>query len=1094
MRPFLASALLLLACAGTAAAQDNLKSAQGDPGKGAAARQRKALPTKVYVKGQVPPGPVVAQRSLANVSMLVGGADSCATPDVIAGSGPFAFDNSTATTGAEGQSEAACNFFGSAAIQRDVWFQWTSTFTGNAELVSCNHTVDTKIAVYDGTACPTTPALACNDDYCGPTSFQSRVLFPAVSGQSYVIQLGLYPFTLMGGSGNFTINQVVAPPNDDCTSPVSLSGLGTFGFDNTYATTGTDGQNEPACNSVASTGIAQDVWYRWTSTVTGAVVVHTCGGAIDTKIAIYDGQGCPTAPALACNDDGCGMQSKAGFQAVAGLVYTIQLGLYPLGASGGAGSFTIELPPAHDACSAPFAILGAGTYAFDNTLATTSAEGQANANCMQFGNTAIANDLWFAWTSTFNGTAALSTCNSTIDTKIAVYDGAGCPLNAALACNDDLCHMQSRVLFPVVSGQTYTIQLGTFPNGGGAPGGTGTFGIQIAVPPANDGCAMSTAISGVGPHPFDNTYASTGVEGQNEGACNFFGSAAIASDVWFTWTATSGGLTLLSLCGGTTIDTKVAVYSGSGCPAAPAIACNEDACLTTSELCFSAIAGQSYTIQLGVYPNGGATPGAGTFTVTPQSGAGTNDDCSAPTVITGLGPHAYDNSTATTGCIGQDNTSCSFFGTIGIDNDLWFSWTAPTSNKVQVSLCAGGQDSKIALYLGAGCPSGPAIACDDDGCGQLGGEAQACFEAVAGQTYAIQLGNFPGAPGGPGTFTLSTVATAAGCQHDNGTSENSVGATAGGAFAWLQRYGHVGGSTTVASIATAYGTPLFPGGTPPPGTPVIAAIWDDPNDDGDPVDCVLIQQVPGVVTNVDNDAFDAYPLSPGVTVAGVFFVGILIDHQPGQFPAALDQNSCPASSNRRAWAAGNSTGTFDFANLGANDLPPTELDTTGLSGVWMLRADCAGVAGTAYCFGDGSSTACPCGNVGAVGHGCPSSVNAGGALLGATGSAVVGADTLVLHGSEMPTSSALYFQGSAQLAVTFGDGLRCVGTNVMRLKTKQNQGGASQYPEPGDPTISAHTGVPPGATRHYQIWYRNAATFCTAATFNLSNGLTIVWQ
>ena len=58
---------------------------------------------------------------------------------------------------------------------------------------------------------------------------------------------------------------------------------------------------EPACNTVASTGIAQDVWYRWTSTVTGAVVVHTCGGTIDTKIAVYDGPGCPTSAAVACN-------------------------------------------------------------------------------------------------------------------------------------------------------------------------------------------------------------------------------------------------------------------------------------------------------------------------------------------------------------------------------------------------------------------------------------------------------------------------------------------------------------------------------------------------------------------------------------------------------------------------------------------------------------------------------------------------------------------------------------------------------------------------------------------------------------------------
>jgi hypothetical protein len=33
-----------------------------------------------------------------------------------------------------------------------------------------------------------------------------------------------------------------------------------------------------------------------------------------------------------------------------------------------------------------------------------------------------------------------------------------------------------------------------------------------------------------------------------------------------------------------------------------------------------------------------------------------------------------------------------------------------------------------------------------------------------------------------------------------------------------------------------------------------------------------------------------------------------------------------------------------------------------------------------------------------------------------------------------------------------------------------------------------------GGTREYQCWYRNAAAFCTASTFNLTNGLEILWQ
>ena len=37
-------------------------------------------------------------------------------------------------------------------------------------------------------------------------------------------------------------------------------------------------------------------------------------------------------------------------------------------------------------------------------------------------------------------------------------------------------------------------------------------------------------------------------------------------------------------------------------------------------------------------------------------------------------------------------------------------------------------------------------------------------------------------------------------------------------------------------------------------------------------------------------------------------------------------------------------------------------------------------------------------------------------------------------------------------------------------------------------------GVTAGNVRRYQVWYRNSAAFCTPATFNLTNGLSVTWQ
>jgi hypothetical protein len=65
---------------------------------------------------------------------------------------------------------------------------------------------------------------------------------------------------------------------------------------------------------------------------------------------------------------------------------------------------------------------------------------------------------------------------------------------------------------------------------------------------------------------------------------------------------------------------------------------------------------------------------------------------------------------------------------------------------------------------------------------------------------------------------------------------------------------------------------------------------------------------------------------------------------------------------------------------------------------------------------------------------------------------------------------------------------------VIRLKTLFNTAGSSAYPGVGDPSVSVRGLVVTPGSRTYQIWYRNAAAFCSTSTFNLSNGLEITWS
>ena len=152
-----------------------------------------------------------------------------------------------------------------------------------------------------------------------------------------------------------------------------------------------------------------------------------------------------------------------------------------------------------------------------------------------------------------------------------------------------------------------------------------------------------------------------------------------------------------------------------------------------------------------------------------------------------------------------------------------------------------------------------------------------------------------------------------------------------------------------------------------------------------------------------------------------------------------------------------------------------------------------------FCAGDGAVAPCPCGNDGASCRGCANSVVSDGARLVASGVASVASDSFVLRCEGMPpTATSLYFQGSVAWpagGVALADGLRCVAGTIQRIGLEPSVGGRSAYGGPlGDVPVSVKGQIPAaGGTFHYQTWYRDPAAFCTIDTFNLSNGIRVVW-
>lgn len=152
------------------------------------------------------------------------------------------------------------------------------------------------------------------------------------------------------------------------------------------------------------------------------------------------------------------------------------------------------------------------------------------------------------------------------------------------------------------------------------------------------------------------------------------------------------------------------------------------------------------------------------------------------------------------------------------------------------------------------------------------------------------------------------------------------------------------------------------------------------------------------------------------------------------------------------------------------------------------------------CAGDGTAAACPCANAGAPDHGCGNSIHSSGARLQASGIAsATGTDTLTLTADGLP-GPVLFFQGTSSLSggqgSAFGDGLLCVTGTLTRLGIVFPTAGSAAYPG-GLSAAPIHLSggpISPGDVRYYQCRYRDGATFCDPAAFNLTQAVSLAWQ
>ncbi|MBL8857448.1 MAG: hypothetical protein JNL28_02950 [Planctomycetes bacterium] len=290
-----------------------------------------------------------------------------------------------------------------------------------------------------------------------------------------------------------------------------------------------------------------------------------------------------------------------------------------------------NIAPSNDLCANALSV-GTGTTTGSSSFASASGTSSCDATGA---------DVWFSYTNASASLQLLSvdSCGTSYDSALAIFSACG---GTELACNDDCGGTPCGATASCISGlslspsQTVLIRLSDKGLGGGAY----TLNVSaVFPPPSNDDCATPIVLGGPGTYPFLSEGATTGVEGQS--ATTGCGSS-VKRDTWYTYTATVTGTLTVSTCAQMTSsskDTKIALYSGAGCPAGTGITCNDDAGSTCSGMGGSTLesivstsvnCGDVITIQMGHFST--TTVLAGTFTV---SEVGTS--CSTPTTAFCLG-------------------------------------------------------------------------------------------------------------------------------------------------------------------------------------------------------------------------------------------------------------------------------------------------------------------------------------------------------------------------------------------------------------------------------------------------------------------------
>ncbi|MEO6596938.1 MAG: hypothetical protein ABIP94_19505 [Planctomycetota bacterium] len=379
---------------------------------------------------------------------------SCNASDECAGAVPLHLGaNGPFGNGAATNSAPAFTCVASAG--KDLWFTYVAPPAANVTFTTCNGgtNFDTVIEAFSG-SCGSLVWRGCNDDdFTCSNTLRSRLSVNTTGPTTLFVRVGGYGSTV----GTFVLDVTQSPTNDECATAVAV----------------VNGINGPFSNLNATTSFVwpcalggSDVWFSYTATCTGMLLVDTCSAArtYDTALEVFSGT-CGGLVSLGCNDDACGLGSSLSVPVTLGQNCWIRLGGFFAGQ--GQAELAIACIVSGDECATATTIADGVNGPFTTVGSTTSAPAWGCGFNTSW-------DVWFNYTAPATVPVTFWTCTPTrtFDTVMEVFSG-GCGALVSIGCNDDFCSLGSRVSINATQGTTYRVRVGGF------NGAFGSFDVEV---------------------------------------------------------------------------------------------------------------------------------------------------------------------------------------------------------------------------------------------------------------------------------------------------------------------------------------------------------------------------------------------------------------------------------------------------------------------------------------------------------------------------------------------------------------------------------------------------------------------------------------